>query len=198
MPSDFDTIQAASAVYAASLLDLASQAGRQAEIGEELADLRALWSREPQFAAMMSSPAIDADGRRGSIRRLFTGKLSDLTLNLLLVLNDKGRASILAAVCDKFRQLLEEQRGQREVYVTSAVALSDAQRASLKDAVRKLAGIEPLLVEEVSPDVLGGIRVRVGDQVIDRTVAARLRGLRTRLRDAADGHLHKKAFVTER
>src|SRR5438046_1136421 len=99
MASDFEIFSAAGAIYAESLLDLAQKAGKADDFGAELEVLRELWRRDPGFVAMMSSAGIDETARRESIRKIFDGKVSPLVLNLLLVLNDKGRAMILPHVC---------------------------------------------------------------------------------------------------
>src|SRR5215510_10675013 len=100
MTGDFDTIQAAATVYAQAALDLASQAGQEEAVDAELHSLHELFNRDHDFAAFLCSPAVDRDQRRESLRKLFGGKLSAMVLNLMLVLNDKHRLSILPFVCD--------------------------------------------------------------------------------------------------
>src|ERR1041385_3980649 len=74
MASDFEIFSAAGTIYAESMLQLAQKAGQSDAVGEELSGLAELWRRDPAFAAMMSSVAIDINARRESIRKIFTGK----------------------------------------------------------------------------------------------------------------------------
>jgi len=198
MTGDFDTIQAAATVYAQAALDLASQAGQEEVIDGELGSLHELFNSDREFAAFLCSPAIDRDQRRDSLRKLFSGKLSLMVLNLLLVLNDKHRLSILPFVCETFRRLLERQRGEARVFVTSAVPLTDAQRSKLVEMIARSTKWKPILCETVDGNVLGGLRVQLGDREIDRTVMSRLRLLRTELLANVDAQLYRgRTFVTE-
>lgn len=199
MASEFDISQAAASIYADSLLQLAVEAKLAEPIGQELADLATIWKKEPAFAAMMRSAAID-DGARGqSLRKIFAGKLSPLTLNLLLVLNDRHRAMILPAVCDAYRRKLAERMNQQSVYVTTAVPLDDAQRKQLGTEVRRLSGKDAVLFEKVNPDLLGGMTVQIADRLYDTSIRRSLRKLRTELLASVERNLLQGSarFVTE-
>lgn len=200
MATDFDISQAAASIYAESLLELASEANQAEEVGAELRELKALWKRDRSFAAMMSSAAIDVHARRESIRKVFgSGRVSQLILNLLLVMNDKRRSMILPAVCDAYRRKLDRQLGREEVHVTSAVPLSDDQRAKLREEVKRLTGNDTDLFEKVDPDVLGGMTVQVADRLYDMSVRRRLRDVRRALLASVEKHLLSgvSRFVTE-
>lgn len=200
MATELDTNMAVAQVYAESLLALANEAGQADEIGRELADLKELWRREPAFADLMRSAAIDYDARREAIRKAFGGgRVSPLVLNMMLVLNDKRRAMILPWVCDAFRRKLDVQHGREDVFVTTATPLSEAQRESIRSQVKRLSGREAILVEKVDPEVLGGITIQVGDRLYDMTVRRRLRDLRAQLLASSEKHLRSgmSRFVTE-
>lgn len=199
MASEFDISQAAASIYADSLLQLADEAKQAEAIGEELADLASLWKSEPAFASMMRSAAIDDDARRESLRKIFTGKLNPLTLNLLLVLNERGRSMILPSVCDAYRRRLAAKMNQQTVNVTTAVALDDAQRKQLAAEVRRLSGKEAVFFEKVEPDLLGGMTVQIGDRLYDTSVRRRLRRLRGELLASVERTLLQGTarFVTE-
>ncbi len=198
MSLDFDSLTAAAKVYAEAVLELAAKGGQEAAVAEELASLRDLVAHDAGFAAFLSAPAIDRDARRDSLRKIFGGKLSETTLNLLLVLNDKHRLSILPQVCDTFRQMLEARRGQERMYVSTAVPLSETQRNTLIGLLQKLTTRQPILVETVDASVLGGLRVQVGDKVFDNTLYSRLRRLRSELMATVDSHLHEnRKFILD-
>ncbi len=199
MASEFDISQAAAAIYAESLLQLATESNSAEPVGQELSDLASLWKKEPSFAAMMSSAAIDSDARRESLKKIFTGKLNKLVLNLLFVLNDKRRSMILPAVCDAYRRKLSQILGRQEVHVTTAVPLEEPQRAKLREEVKRLTGRDPLLVERVDPEMLGGMTVQVADRQYDTSVRRRIRDMRSSLLASAEKHLLAGTgrFVTE-
>lgn len=189
MASQFEVAHTAAAIYAESLLQLANEAGQAEEIGAELMDLAALWKTDPSFAALMSAVTIDVAARRETIRKAFGGRVRQLTLNLLLVLNDKRRSMILPAVCDAYRRKLDRQSGREQVQVVSAVQIDDAQRGKIREQVKRLTGREADIVERLDPESLGGLTVQVGDKLFDLSLRNRLRGLRRNLLGSVEKHL---------
>lgn len=199
MASDFEIFSAAGAIYAASLLDLAQKAGTADEIGAELEALRGLWQRDPGFAAMMSSAAIDVTSRRESLRKIFGGRVSPLVLNLMLVLNDHRRAMVLPHVCEAYRRKLDAMMGRAVVHVTSAMPLDDSQRQRLAGEVQRRTGKAAKLVERVDPNALAGLAVQIGDQVYDYSARRRLEDIRKSLMGSVQRHLIGGAarFISE-
>ncbi|HPF38043.1 MAG TPA: ATP synthase F1 subunit delta [Phycisphaerae bacterium] len=190
----------AAAVYAESLLQAADDAGKTADIAAQLAEVRQLWNDSPEFAAMMSSAAIDDDARRESIRRAFSeNRVDTLILNLMLVLNDRWRAAILPAVCDAFQAKLNARAGRERVQVMSVVPLNDEQREKLKAEVKRLTGFEAILDESVDPALIGGLRVQVRDRLFDLSLRRRLRQMRSALHATSDQIIRGDTtrFVTE-
>lgn len=199
MASEFDNSQGASAVYAESLLQLAKERNMADDIGAELADIAEVWNDTPDFAAMMRSAAVDDDARRESIKKIFTGKVNELVLNLMLVLNDKHRAGSLPYVCEAYRKKLDEMHGREDVYVTSAVALSDVQREKIRVEVKRLTGFEASLRESIDSGLVGGMRILIRDRLMDFTVKRRLGRIKTELLRSGDTNLRNQSarFVTE-
>lgn len=200
MATSFDISQAAAAVYAESLLQLAEEAGKAEEIGAELWQLHELWNQAPSFAAMMSSAAIEIAARRESLRKAFgAGRVHPLVLNLLLVLNDKRRSMILPRACEAYRAKLDQRLGREEVRVTTATALGEEHRAALRARIKKLTGHDADLFENVDPRLLGGMSVQIGDRLYDRSVRRGLRDLRAALLSAGEKRVlaDVSRYVTE-
>ncbi len=189
MASEFDIFREAAGVYAESLLQLAIEASKAEAIGEELAGLRALWDAEPDFRNLMSSAAIDIDARRESILKAFEGRVSDLVLNLMLVLNDKRRSMILPFVCDAFQAKLDEHMNRVVAHVGTALPLEDAHREIIRREVKRISGRDAILHERVEPELLGGMRLLVGDRLFDYTIRRRLKDMRLALHDAMEAQL---------
>ena len=177
-------------VYAQALLALAAQAGNENEVLEDLEGLTSFIRADADMAHFMSSPSVDADARQVTLEKLLGGKVSDLVLNTLGVLNAKGRAGIVPSVCNRYRLALEAHRGQLEVAVTSATALNDAQRRELTRVLESRTGKKVILQEDVDASLIGGLVVRVGDEKIDGSVASRLARIRSRMLDRASREIH--------
>ena len=181
------TIDAVARVYAQSLLELAEAAGGEekiAETGEQLQGLLEIVRAEPAFAEFLRSPIVKRSSRGESLKRVLDGQVSDLLLRFILVLNDKGRLGRLSDIAAAFDEMLNERFGRIEVDVfTVEGRLDDAQMSLLADKVRSRLGKEPVFHQYSDPSLLGGLVLRVGDQLIDGSVRGRLRGLRESLMD---------------
>jgi len=185
-------------VYAASLLELAVEADAASAVMEELDDLISYMDRDAEFAAFLESPVVDSDDRRASLERLFRDRLSDLVLHTLLVLNDRGRSALLRYVHRRYRLLLEQRLGQVEVSVTSAEPLEPDLRRRLKAALDRQLGKDTILVEQVDPQIIGGLVIQRGDERYDASVARQLSRLREALQARASREMHSgKSYFEE-
>ncbi len=171
-------------VYAEALLASAEKSGK----------VDAIWDH---FVALVGSPlrksesptdpmvqlvtAIPKNSRAEIIRKVLASRVDNLFLNFLLVLNDHNRLGILRATAALYRELMDVRSRKVRVQVKSAVALTDAEREKVKEMARRQFNLDPVLVESVDPAVLGGLRLQVGDRMIDATLRARLDGLKNQL-----------------
>ena len=127
------------------------------------------------------SPIIDRNARREALRKIFDGRLTDLTLRFLLVLNDKERLNKLSAIAEAYDHLVQEAFGRIEVDVFTASVLDDEPKAIIRDRIATALGKEPVLHSYADPDMIGGIKLRIADQLIDGSVQTRLRQMKSEL-----------------
>lgn len=181
MPSPDEGVKDVAELYAGSLLDLADEQGLAEQVLEELEGLAALVRSDKELRDFFSSPLISESDRRQVLESSFRGKLDDLLVDALQVVNRKGRLGLLSAIAAAYRQALKQQRGEIDVAVTSAVPLSPEITARIQDAVGKLTGKKPELQLSVDPALLGGLVLRVADRKIDGSVRTRIARLAERL-----------------
>lgn len=178
MASELDVSLAAAEVYAESLLELANERGVTDDLFTEFESLVQYLREDEDFAGFLASSAVDDDDRRESIRRIFESRLSELLLNTLLVLNDHNRAGIVPLVFEKFKELYDAQKNRQDVFVRSAVELSDNQRELIRDSIAGMIGKEVILIEQVEPELLGGVVVKVNDTQLDGSLRNKLTQMR--------------------
>jgi F-type H+-transporting ATPase subunit delta len=181
---DIDVLRVAR-VYAEALLNAAAAQDKVEEIEEQFIALVGKPLRRSENpadpVALLVGSGI-ARGRRAEIiQKVLGSRVDDLFLKFILVLNSHHRLEILRAVAVVYRGLLNERARKIQVQVKSAVPLTDAEREQLKEMARRRFDLDPVLVESVDPAVLGGLRIQVGDHMIDATVRARLEGLKNQL-----------------
>ncbi len=168
-------------IYATSLYQLADQAGGRGAIETtlgELEDVLEIARRDKHFSEFLASRVVPASQRAQSLDRILKGRCSDLTLRFLQVLNDKGRLSHLTAIVGAFDRQVQEKFGRIEVDVYTASPASSDELASIRQQLQQRLGREPVLHAYVDAGMIGGLKLQIGDQLIDGSVATQLRRLK--------------------
>jgi F-type H+-transporting ATPase subunit delta len=123
----------------------------------------------------------DPAGKAILVERLLGGQASSAATAILVHLVQSPRGRRVRELIDRATRIVADAEGRVVATVTSAVALSAAQRARLERSLAAQHGREVLVDVVIDPAILGGLRVQVGDEVVDGTVAARLSDLRLQL-----------------
>ena len=171
-------------VYADSIFELAEKAGGQSQIEAvlgELEDILEVARSDTRFSEFLSSQILPMEARGEALKRILTGRAASLTVNFLLVLNEKGRLGHLAPIVAALDQKVQEAFGRVEVDLYTASPISGEELSAIRDRLREKLGREPIVHPYVDTDMIGGLKLQIGDQLIDASVAARLSKLRDRL-----------------
>lgn len=182
-------------VYAQSLFELAQSQGGQARIEEvsgELDEILELARADARFNEFLASRILGAGARSRSLDAIFKGRISDLTLNFLKILNHKDRLGHLAPIIAAFEERVQEAFGRIEVDVYTAAPLGQDDLEALRERLRQYLGRDPILHPYTDASMIGGLRLQIGDQLIDASLAARLRKMRERLATTGTAELRTR------
>jgi F-type H+-transporting ATPase subunit delta len=164
-----------------ALFAAAEKAGNLDEVEDELFRVERILQSEGEVASLLDEFTVDVDRRSALLDSLLEGKVSPVTLALLHhAVASQRKRSVTLAIDD----LLEKaaQRQERSVArVISAVPLTDAQQARLAAALTEMYGRSISVRTALDPKVRGGLVVRVGDEVIDGSIATRFAEARAAL-----------------
>ena len=170
--------------YAEALLELANETKSAAALGQELRDLRQILDTTPKFGEVLADPAIGNDEREKLIHTVFDGRASKLFVNFLGLLNEKRRLTYLASIAGAYDDLLDQQEGKVEVDVTVAQSLTKEQLETVRQKVGAALKRDAVVHEYTDATIIGGVILRVQDQLIDGSVRAQLQAMRHRLLSA--------------
>ncbi|GGX55713.1 F0F1 ATP synthase subunit delta [Streptomyces minutiscleroticus] len=159
----------------------AERAGTLDDVEDELFRFGRIVSSNPELRAALTNTALGGEAKAQLLRRLLGGRAQVTTERLVTRLVTAPRGRSLEAGLESLSRLAAERRNRLVAVVTSAVPLSDGQKRRLGGALTKLYGRPMHLNLDVDPEVLGGIRVQVGDEVINGSIADRLEDARRRL-----------------
>ncbi len=195
--SSLDTqSDAVAQVYARSVFELAKSEGGQSAVEEIAGELEAiieLTLQNPQFAEFLRSAVISDKDRTNSVRAIFEGRVSDIVLRFLLVLSEKGRLGRLGGIATAYDELLQESYGRVEVDVFTASPIDQKQLDAIKERLRQALGKEPVMHAYTQPEMVGGLKLQVGDQLIDASVSTRLRKLQEQLASQGAAQVRSRA-----
>ena len=134
-----------------------------------------------QLQQYAGNPSVTAAQTFDVIDGVAKGKWSEAAKNFLRAVIDNGRISVLPEIASQFRALKNAQSGSSDAIVHSAFALDGAALADLATTLEKRFGKKLNLTVELQPELIGGVRVVVGDEVLDTSVKARLEQMKVAL-----------------
>ena len=162
--------------YARAAFEHARAAGELAAWQTALSELAAI-TTQPKVAAAMRDPNQTAAQRASTLSSLAGDTVPTAVGNLLAIMSDNGRLSLIPEVATLFDQLKQAVESAVAVHVTSAYPLSDAETQQLTETMQEKLERSITLTSETDPSLLGGALIRADDLVIDGSVRGRLNKL---------------------
>lgn len=196
MPLTEGNPDAISSVYAKSLFELAIEAGGNAQaetVLGELEDVLEIARADRSFNEFLATRVIPKASRERSLVAIFEGKASDLTLRFLRLLNLKERLGHLPSITTAYESLVQDAFGRVEVDLFTAEAIDEATKATFRDTLAKSMGKEIILHAYTEPAMLGGVKLRMGDRLVDDSLVSQLSRMRDRLTGEGNATLRAKA-----
>jgi F-type H+-transporting ATPase subunit delta len=165
--------------YAAALF----QASTAADAGKLVAQLDALAriADDEGLRQFASDPKVRGEQVFEVVSGIAGADLDPKLRNLLGAVIDNGRLPVLPEIASQFRALVNERNGSADAHIESAFPLDAAQQAELVQTLEKRFGRQLKAHVTVDPSLIGGVRVTVGDEVLDTSVRARLEQMRVAL-----------------
>jgi F-type H+-transporting ATPase subunit delta len=133
-----------------------------------------------EVKALAEHPAVPYAEKERVLRRI-VGDVSPEALNLVLLMIRRGRPGAIHRMADRFADLVRRERGIALAEVRTALPLEERQRTDVIARLRELTAQKIEINEVVDESLIGGITVRIGDQLYDASVRTRLERLRARL-----------------
>lgn len=172
--SDADLVVALETLGAQAACIAAQSAGVLDRVEEEVFLFGRAVAGSSELQMALTNPSLPSDAKVGIVESLLAGKSHDITRQLLAARIGDLRGARVDTAVEELLAVAADQRQRLVAEVTSAVSLSDEQHTRLATALKGLTGRDINLNVIVDRAVLGGIRVRIGDDLIDGTIASRL------------------------
>ena len=167
--------------YAEAAFKLADAQGKLADWSAALANLSAV-AADARVRAAIGDPNLSAAKVAGLFIAILQGKLSGEAENFVRVLAENGRLDVLSEIRDQYEALKNEREGVVEAEVYTAFEMDEAQRADLVSRLEKKTGRKVRAKVSVDASLIGGVKIVLGDKVIDGSARAQLGALENALK----------------
>ncbi len=157
-------------IYSDVMFELAEESGKVDAVFDDMEAVAKVFDIEPEFLTLLTVGQLKDDEKTKIIRRVFSGRVSDLTLDFLCVLARRNRLGFMFGIQDRYQALMDQYHNVQRLEVTLAKQPDDAQLAKLKAELADAVKAEVKLAVQVNPEILGGIIIKKGDMVIDNSV----------------------------
>lgn len=167
--------------YVTALYDTAEKAGAVDLVESDLGLVSFTLEGSPDLREALVQPLIPAEQKKQVVEQIFGGKVHEITLNYLRLVLDMGRVEVITATEAEYVRIANERRGILSAEVRAAIELTTDQADRLKARLESYTGKKIDMNTVIDDKLIGGVSVRIGDTVIDGSVAGFLARLKEQM-----------------
>ena len=169
--------------YADALFQLAVEENRVDELYEEVTQLQKILEENPDLAKVMSHPSVDKNEKLAAIKNIFTGRVSGEVCGLLFQIVEKGRYEEIDGILACFTDEVKAYKKIGVATVLTPTALTDAQKKRIEQKLLDTTDFVKMEIDyRIDESLIGGMRIRIGDKVIDSSISTKINELAKSLR----------------
>jgi len=167
--------------YALALFQLAKENQLLDQMESELRVVKEVVNNSDNLNAVLKSPKLSNEKKKEILKESFES-FSVYVLNTLMILVDRHREDYISEVADHFIQLANDERGIAEAIVYTIRPLTEAERQALSESFATKVGKKSLRIDNiVDSNLLGGIKLRIGNRIFDGSLRGKLERLERQL-----------------
>jgi F-type H+-transporting ATPase subunit delta len=171
--------------YAQALISVAKTHGITEEIGNDARALIDLLKNSSELRNFIENPFVSEENKKAVLERVVGEEINAYTRNFLKLLVDKRRILFLAEISEQYLALLRELNQTVLAEITSAIALTEEQQRLVREKVLQITNARNVEFNTtIDPELIGGVIVKVGSQIIDASLRGQLRRIGIRLNSA--------------
>lgn len=167
--------------YADALFQLSVEENAVEETYQELMFISQIFSENTDYIKMLSLPTVNVQDKFKSLSEVFSGRISTLVYNFLMILVDKNRISLIYKIADAFKNTYYEKNGILEVIATTSKPLNSTLKEKLINKLEAISSKKIILIEKVDSSILGGIVLSYKNTQIDASVKSRIDNMRAQI-----------------
>ena len=164
------------APYAQALLSIAQSQNSVDEISSNASDFLNLLKESSELSDFLANPVTGKDAKKGVLRQILGDGVNQQMKNFMLLLVDKGRIYLAEPILKEFQARVRELKQTVLAEVISAVELTDEQKETVRQKVQSMTNAQSVELESsLDSDLIGGVIIKIGSQVLDASIRGQLR-----------------------
>lgn len=172
--------------YAEALMSLAQSQDLTDQIGQDINSLLSVLGESEELRRFLASPLVKAEVKKSVLQQIAGEQLHPYVLNFLMLLVERRRILFLEGICKQYQALLRKLNQTVLAEVISTVELTEEQQQTITQKVQRMTGAERIELEtSINPDLIGGVIIKVGSQVLDASIRGQLRRITNSLMRSA-------------
>jgi F-type H+-transporting ATPase subunit delta len=170
--------------YAEAFFSIAHEANKIDEYQAELGKIVNIIQETESLGEYFAHPLVPTKEKQEIAKQLFSQQVSQITLNFLLLVLDKRRETYLQLIFKEYEEMADESNNIKKAELISAKAVPEAEVQSLAEKLSLSTGKTIDLKLSIDPTLLGGVKIRMGDKIIDASIAKKLEMLKKNLKQS--------------
>lgn len=167
--------------YAKAYFSLAQEKKQLDAIKKDVELIFALCQDSTDFRLLLESPIVKTSQKIKITKAIFEGKVSDLSLKFLQLVNTNKREAHLPGICRNFLGLYRQEEGVKSALLTTATELSPELTSQIQQRLEKEYKAQIELTKQVDESLIGGFVLRVDDKQLDASIASQLKKVKEKL-----------------
>nr|YP_009296860.1 ATP synthase CF1 delta subunit [Bangiopsis subsimplex]AOM66203.1 ATP synthase CF1 delta subunit [Bangiopsis subsimplex]ARO90436.1 ATP synthase CF1 subunit delta [Bangiopsis subsimplex] len=166
--------------YAEALLEISTN--NISEVNHEVKLIADTLSNSTELKTFFANPIIPGKAKKELLNKLFSKDISKPVLNFLMILADRGRLSILNFIIEKYLELSYKTANVVLAKVVASISLTEEQQKKLITKLKSMTqSSEVELITEIDPNLIGGLTIQIGSQIIDTSLQGQIRQMSSHL-----------------
>jgi F-type H+-transporting ATPase subunit delta len=170
--------------YAEALFDLAQEQNTVKQLSGEMRLILEVVQSVPEFQGYMDNFLVSPAEKKETLQQIFADKVSAVVGNFIGLLVDKRRENYVGMICEEFLALHDEMENIRDTELYTATEISGAEINALADKLSQATGYTIRIKANIDPGLIAGVKLRIGDRIVDGTLKKQLEILGSRMKYA--------------
>lgn len=168
--------------YADALVKLAQEGKLTFEkINSDLNSVKEILTKSTDLKEFLINPIVSIDSKKEVLDKVFANEINTLIINFLKIMVDKNRFETFDEVINSYNKYLDEINNISRIEVTSAIEMSKDSQNRLKEKLESRLKKNVVLDLNINPDIIAGLVIKIGDNVVDMSIKHKLQDLSTNI-----------------